>query len=67
MQNNVTYATPKGPKYTFKDICWNINSFFTINIMLYNGFNRVQNNISQPHIGGSRWVFWHFTDIYMPI
>ena len=38
-----------------------------MNIMVYYGLNRVQNNISRPHIGGSRWVFWHFTDIYMPI
>ena len=27
----------------------------------------MHNNISRPHIGGSRWVFLHFNDIYMPI
>ena len=26
-----------------------------------------QKNISHSHICDSRWVFWHFTDIYMPI
>ena len=35
--------------------------------MLYYGFNQVQNDISQPHIGGSKRGFWHSTDIYMPI
>ena len=35
--------------------------------MLYYGFDREQNNISHPQIGGCRWAFWYFTDIYMPI
>ena len=35
--------------------------------MLNYDFDRVQNNISHTNIGGSRWAFWHFTDIYMHI
>ena len=58
---------PSWPKWTFKNVCCNINSFFTINIVVYYSFNRVQNNISHPHIGGKRWVYLNFTDIYMPI
>ena len=65
MQNNVTYATALIVQINFKNVRCNINYFFTINIMVYYGFNRVQNNISHPHIGGSRLVFWYFTDIYM--
>ena len=57
MKNNVTHATPLKAQINFQNVCCKFNTFFTINVMLYYGLNRVQNNISHPHIGGSRWVF----------